>query len=59
VWVRVERLAPDGAVTEVYRRRLVGDVKSGGRLAFAVPVTAEAASYRVRVDAVDWVDQCR
>ena len=59
VSLRVERLGADGAVAHVYRTRVVGDVRSGGRLAFAVPVATDAASYRVLVDSVDWVDECR
>jgi hypothetical protein len=59
VALRVEQLGPDGRVVGVQRSRLVGDVQSGGRLAFAVPVATDAAAYRVLIDAVDWVDQCR
>jgi hypothetical protein len=59
VLLRVEQLAPDGAVVDVRRARLVGDVQSRGRLAFAVPVATESATYRVVVDSVTWVDECR
>jgi hypothetical protein len=59
VWLRVDQLAPDGAVAGIYRRRVVGDVLSGDRLSFEVPVPEPAATYRVVVDAVDWVKECR
>ena len=58
VLLRVDRIGSDGAVTGTYRRRVVGDVLSGGRSLFDVPV-AEAGSYRVSVEAVDWVKECR
>ena len=61
VWLRVEQLTADGAVGKVYRGRVVDDVLSRGRMAFEVPVAeAEGASnYRVFVEAVDWVSECR
>ena len=61
VWLRVEQLTVDGAVNKAYRGRVVGDVLSRGRMAFEVPVAeAEGAStYRVIVEAVDWVSECR
>ena len=58
VSLRVDRIGSDGAVTGTYRRRVVGDVLSGGRSLFDVPV-AEAGTYRVTVEAVDWVKECR
>jgi len=59
VWLRVEQLTADGQVGAVYRRRVVGDVHSRGRLSFEVPVPAATASYRVLVESVDWVLECR
>ena len=61
VWLRVEQLTVDGAVNKAYRGRVVGDVLSRGRMAFEVPVAeAEGAStYRVMVESVDWVSECR
>jgi len=58
VLLRVDRLGSDGAVTGTYRRRVVGDVLSGGRSLFDVPV-AETGTYRVTVEVVDWVKECR
>jgi hypothetical protein len=58
VWLRVERLAADGAVSGISLARVQGDVRANGRLSFDVPVP-DAASYRVLVDAVDWVLECR
>src|SRR5712692_3759340 len=34
VWLRVERVGADGSVADTYRRRVVGDVLSGGRSLF-------------------------
>ena len=59
VWVRVDRIGADGAVTSTYRRRVVGDVLSGGRSLFDVPVGDAGATYRVAVETVDWVKECR
>jgi hypothetical protein len=59
VWLRVDRLGADGAVAGTYRRRVVGDVLSGGRSLFDVPVGEAAATYRVSVETVDWVKECR
>jgi len=58
VWLRVDQLTAGGEVGKSYRRRLVGDVLSRGRMAFEVSV-AEAPSYRVLVESVDWVGECR
>jgi hypothetical protein len=58
VMLRVDRIGSDGAVTGTYRRRVVGDVLSGGRSVFDVPV-ADVGTYRVSVEAVDWVKECR
>jgi hypothetical protein len=59
VWIRVDRLGADGAVTESYRRRVVGDVLAGGRSLFEVPVGEAGARYQVTVEAADWVKECR
>ena len=59
VWLRVDRLGADGAVAGTYRRRVVGDVLSGGRSLFDVPVGEVGATYRVAVETVDWVKECR
>jgi hypothetical protein len=59
VWLRVDRLGADGAVAGTYRRRVVGDVLSGGRSVFDVPVDEAGAIYRVSVEMVDWVKECR
>jgi hypothetical protein len=59
VWLRVDRLGADGAVAGTYRRRMVGDVLSGGRSLFDVPVSEAGATYRVAVETVDWVKECR
>ena len=59
VWLRVDRLGADGAVAGTYRRRVVGDVLSGGRSLFDVPVGEAGATYQVSVEAVDWVKECR
>jgi hypothetical protein len=59
VWVRVDRLGSDGTVAGSYRRRVVGDVLSGGRSLFDVPVGEPTATYRVSVETLDWVKECR
>jgi hypothetical protein len=59
VWLRVERVAANGSVADTYRRRMVGDVLGGGRSVFDVPVGEAAATYRVTVETVDWVKECR
>lgn len=59
VWLRVERVAADGSVADTYRRRVVGDVLGGGRSLFDVRVGEAAATYRVTVETVDWVKECR
>jgi len=59
VQLRVDRLGGGGAVTASYRGRVVGDVLSGGRSLFDVPVGEAGASYRVEVVNVDWVKECR
>jgi len=59
VWLRVDQLGADGAVAGSYRRRVVGDVLSGGRSLFAVPVGDAAGRYRVTVETADWVKECR
>ena|SRR5690242_16619793 len=59
VWLRVDRLGADGAVAATYRRRVVGDVFSGSRSLFEVPVPEAGATYRVTVEAADWIKECR
>jgi hypothetical protein len=59
VSLRVDRLGADGAVTATYSRRVVGDVLSGGRSLFEVPVADPGANYQVIVETVDWVKECR
>jgi hypothetical protein len=59
VWLRVDRLGADGAVAGTYRRRVVGDVLAGNRSLFDVPVGEAGATYRVAVETVDWVKECR
>jgi hypothetical protein len=59
VWLRVDQLGADGAVAGSYRRRVVGDVLSGGRSLFAVPVGDASGRYRVTVETADWVKECR
>lgn len=59
VWLRVDRIGADGAVAGTYRRRVVGDVLSGGRSLFDVPVDEAGPTYRVTVETVDWVKECR
>jgi hypothetical protein len=59
VWLRVDQLGADGAVASSYRRRVVGDVLSGGRSLFTVPVADAGARYRVTVETADWVKECR
>jgi hypothetical protein len=59
VWLRVDQLGADGAVAGSYRRRVMGDVFSGGRSLFAVPVADAGGRYRVTVETADWVKECR
>jgi len=59
VWLRVDQLATDGVVASTYRRRVVGDVLSGGRSVFDVPVADARGRYRVTVETADWVKECR
>ena len=59
VWLRVDQLGADGAVTGTSRRRVMGDVLAGGRSIFMVPVADAGARYRVTVEAADWVKECR
>jgi hypothetical protein len=58
VWLRVDQLTASGEVGKSYRGRVVGDVLSRGRMVFEVPV-GDAATYRVLVESVDWVGECR
>ncbi len=59
VLLRVERLGSGGQVEATYQGRVFGDVLQGNRLAFDVPVEGPVASYRVVVESVDWVRECR
>ena len=59
VSLRVDRVGADGRVTATYSRRVVGDVLSGGRSLFEVPVADPGATYQVFVETVDWVKECR
>jgi hypothetical protein len=59
VWIRIDRLRDDGTAARTYRRRLIGDVRSRGRMAFDVAVPEPAATYRVTVESLDWVGECR
>ena len=61
VWLRIEQLTTAGSVGKVYQSRIVGDVLSRNRMSFDVPVTEAdgTASYRVLVESVDWVMECR
>jgi hypothetical protein len=59
VLLRVERLGPGGQVDATYLGRVAGDVLQGSRLAFDVPVDGPASSYRVVVESVEWVRECR
>jgi hypothetical protein len=52
--MRVDRLAPDGAIIGTTRAILVGPVFSGDRLYFDVRVPERAAAYRVSLEAFDW-----
>jgi hypothetical protein len=55
VRLRVESLDATGAVTGETSGWVVGDVKSGGRGYFYVPVTARGATYRASVQSFDKV----
>src|SRR6266852_8109078 len=55
VWLRVDEIKNDGFVSAAHRRRLIGDVRSRGRMAFDVPVSGAAVTYRVVVESVDWL----
>ncbi|HYB70066.1 MAG TPA: hypothetical protein VEH80_05335 [Candidatus Bathyarchaeia archaeon] len=59
VVMRVDRVAADGTVAGTYRAWVVGDVLSHDRGLFDVPVPEATATYRVSVEAVDWVKECR
>ncbi|HEY7869739.1 MAG TPA: hypothetical protein VIF59_10955 [Methylomirabilota bacterium] len=59
VWIRVDRLDDGGAVVQSHRGRIVGDVITGGRSFFEVPVTTADARYQVTVEAARWVRECR
>jgi len=61
VRLRIEQLTPAGTVGKVYQSFIVGDVISRNRSSFDVPVSEPdgAANYRVLVESVDWVMECR
>jgi len=61
VRLRIEQLTPTGAVSKVYQSFIVGDVISRNRSSFDVPVSEPdgTATYRVLVESVDWVMECR
>jgi hypothetical protein len=61
VRLRIEQLTPTGTVGKVYQSFIVGDVISRNRSSFDVPVSEPdgAATYRVLVESVDWVMECR
>ena len=61
VRLRIEQLTPVGTVGKVYQSFIVGDVLSRNRSSFDVPVIEPegAATYRVLVESVDWVMECR
>ena len=61
VRLRIEQLTPAGAVSKVYQSFIVGDVISRNRSSFDVPVSEPdgTATYRVLVESVDWVMECR
>jgi len=61
VRLRIEQLTPTGAVGKVYQSFIVGDVISRNRSSFDVPVSEPdgTATYRVLVESVDWVMECR
>ena len=61
VRLRIEQLTPAGTVGKVYQSFIVGDVISRNRSSFDVPVTEPdgPATYRVLVESVDWVMECR
>ena len=61
VRLRIEQLTAGGAVGTVYQSFIVGDVLSRNRMSFDVPVSEAdgAETYRVLVESVDWVMECR
>ncbi|HXJ82480.1 MAG TPA: hypothetical protein VMS64_27815 [Candidatus Methylomirabilis sp.] len=60
VLLRVEQVSPAGSVINSYQSRIVGDVLSRGRMPFTVQMAeAEGATYRIVVETVDWVMECR
>lgn len=61
VRLRVEQLTATGAVGSVYQTFIMGDVPSRNRMSFDVPVREAdgTATYRVLVESVDWVMECR
>jgi len=60
VLLRVDQVSPAGSVVNSYQSRIVGDVLSRGRMPFTVPVAdTEGATYRIVVETVDWVMECR
>ena len=61
VRLRVEQLTATGTVANVYQSFIVGDVQMNGRMPFDVPVADgdASATYRVTVESVDWLMECR
>jgi hypothetical protein len=59
VWLRVEQLTADGGVAATYQRRVMGDVLARERTFFDVPVPQAEARYRVAIESVDWITDCR
>ena len=61
VRLRIEQLTATGTVGKIYQTFIVGDVLSRNRMSFDVPVTEAdgTATYRVLVESVDWVMECR
>jgi hypothetical protein len=59
VLLRVEQVTDTGAVAGVYLSRILGDVLSRGRMSFDVPVADAEGKYRVLVESVDWLMECR
>ena len=61
VRLRVEQVTSSGAVANVYQSFVMGDIYMRGRMPFEVPVADgdASATYRVSVESVDWVMECR
>jgi len=59
VRLRVEQLTTTGTVANAYQSFVVGDVQMNGRMPFEVSVADSDATYRVTVESVDWLMECR